>query len=125
MLHLDPSNSSSLFTSRKCKKVATNVDHVRQWTPLVATTSIWPSSSSTTIDRDAAREDGPSTLSSTKSQTHVAEVRRVSSTTSTCRRAVSSTSSHSVASSGLIGWQNEEQVIDLHVRPLEPQAQVL
>jgi hypothetical protein len=65
-------------SSEKCDMVATNADRVPQRTPLVAAVLIQPSSSSTTVDRDTIREDGPSALSSTKSQTHMAKVPRAS-----------------------------------------------
>jgi hypothetical protein len=58
---------------------------VTQWqptqngSPLAPVASIWPSSSFAAVDIATAREDGPSTLSSTKSQTHAVEVYRASS----------------------------------------------
>jgi hypothetical protein len=62
-----------------------------QWTPLAVAASIQPACSCTAMDRDAAREDGPSAMSSTKSLTWAAEVCRVSSSTFASHRAASST----------------------------------
>jgi hypothetical protein len=69
VLRPDSSSSSSVSSFEKCDKAATNADRVPQRTPLAAMKSTQPSSSSTAMDRDAAREDGSSALSSTKSQT--------------------------------------------------------
>jgi hypothetical protein len=66
--YLDSIKSSSDFISRKCDKMATNVDRATQRTLLAAAVSIWLSSYSTTVDRDATGEDGPSTLSNATSQ---------------------------------------------------------
>jgi hypothetical protein len=71
----------------------------KEQTPLVAAASIRPSSSSTVVDIDAAKEDGPSTLPSTKSQTRAAEIYRASSSASASCRSASSTLSCPAASS--------------------------
>jgi hypothetical protein len=79
--------------------MATNAEWDPQRTLLVAAVSIRPSSSSTTMDIDAAIKDSPSALSSTKSRTHAASVNRASSSASTSHHATSSTLSYPVASS--------------------------
>jgi hypothetical protein len=61
--------------------------------------STQPLSSSTTVNRDAAREDFPSALSSTKSWTHAAKVCRASSSASTSHRTASSTPSYPTVTS--------------------------
>jgi hypothetical protein len=67
--------------------------------PLAAVASIQPLSSPAATDIDAAEEDGPSTLPSTKPRTHVAEIRKASISTSASCRAVSSPLSYSATSS--------------------------
>jgi hypothetical protein len=62
--HPDPSNFSLDFSLGKCSKEATNVDRVPHRTPLEAAVLIRFSTSSTTRDRDVAREDGPPALPS-------------------------------------------------------------
>jgi hypothetical protein len=86
-LHLDPSTSSSVFNSRKCNMAATNVERDPQRTLLVTAAP----------DIDAAREDDPSTLPSTKPRTRVAEVYKASSSASASHCAASSTLSYLVA----------------------------
>jgi hypothetical protein len=66
-LHPDLSSSTSDFSSKKCDTMATNVERDPWRTILAVTVLIQLSSSSTIMDIDAAREDGPSVLSSTKS----------------------------------------------------------
>jgi hypothetical protein len=60
------STASSVSDSRKCNTVATNKEQNPQHTPLAAATLIRPLSSFATVDIDAAREDNPSVLPSTK-----------------------------------------------------------
>jgi hypothetical protein len=62
----NPRSSNSDFSSGKCDKAATNAGQAPQRTPLAATVSIQPSSSSATIERDAASEDSSSALPSTR-----------------------------------------------------------
>jgi hypothetical protein len=50
MLHLDPSTSSLVFSSRKCDTAVANGEWDPQQTLLAATASIRPSSSSTAMD---------------------------------------------------------------------------
>jgi hypothetical protein len=66
-LRPDLSSSISDLSSGKCDTVATNVEWDPQRTPLAAASSIQPSSNSTAVDIDAAREDVLLSLSSTKS----------------------------------------------------------
>jgi hypothetical protein len=95
----DLNSSSSDSNSQKLDKMATNVDRVPHRTLLMTATLTWPLSSSTIMDRDAAREDDLFALSNTKSQTHVAKGRRASSSASASYRATSSTPSYPAASS--------------------------
>jgi hypothetical protein len=99
MLRPDLRNSSSASISGKCDKAAISADRVPQGSPLAAVALTRPSSSSATVDRDAAREDDPSALSSTKPQTRAAEVRRASNSASASHRAASSAPTYLVASS--------------------------
>jgi hypothetical protein len=98
-LRPDPSNSSLGFSSGKYDTAATNTEKDPEQTPLAAVASIHPSSSSTYMDIDAAREDDPSAVSSTKSRTHATEVHRASSSAFDCHHAASSAPSCPVASS--------------------------
>jgi hypothetical protein len=98
-LHPDPSTSSSVSNSGKCNTTATNVEWDPQWTPSMVAASIQPLKSSATVDKEAAREDGPSALSSTKSRTHATEVHRASSSASASHRAANSTLSRTTTSS--------------------------
>jgi hypothetical protein len=61
--------------------------------------STWSLIYSTTEDSDASKEDIPSSLSSTKSRTQAAELRRASSSSSTSYCATCSTQSRPMASS--------------------------
>jgi hypothetical protein len=99
VLHPDPSSSSSVSNSEKCNRVVGNANRVPQRTPLAATTSVWSSSSSAAEDSDTAKEDIPSALSSSKSRTWAAELRRATSSASTSHRAACSTSSLRTVSS--------------------------
>jgi hypothetical protein len=94
-LHLALSSSSSVSSSGNYDKVATNAN----WVPQPTVALIQPSSSSITMDRYAAREDGPLALSSTKSRIHAVKVCRASSSASTSCRAASSAPSYLAASS--------------------------
>jgi hypothetical protein len=94
-LRPNPSTSRLVFSSGKCDTVATNAKRDPQWTPLAAAGSLQSSSSSTTVDIDAAKEDGPSVPPSTRSQTHVAKACRASSSAPTSRHVDSSTLSYS------------------------------
>jgi hypothetical protein len=100
-VHVAPSPSSSNLVSNSgmCDTVTTNADRVPQWTLLAATTLTRPSSSFTTVESDAAKEDDPSSPSSTKSRTRAAEVHRASSSMSPSHHVVYSAPSRSTASS--------------------------
>jgi hypothetical protein len=78
------------------------------------------------VDRDATRKDGPSMLSSAKSQTHATEVHRASSSVSNSFPASSSAPSHLVASSKWSAHRARPNGRPNHrSRPLKPRAPLL
>jgi hypothetical protein len=102
---------------------ATNSNQQRSSSPIESIggmVSIRPSSNSTTIDRDAANEDGLSTLPNTRSQTCTSEVHWAPAQHPTATvQLVAPQAIRRPRPSGMTGWQSKEQVANPHARPLK------